>query len=556
MAVPDPTPAFNRFRATGDPEALAVVFDATAAELLRVASHLVSDLFVAEDLVQSTFLTAIEHRGRFSPDHTVLPWLLGILTNHARRHRSSLSRRPDPERVAMQDTPGPEVAAADLELSQAVSDAIQHLPEPYRPVLMLHLRHGFSPQEIALDLGRSPGSVRSQLARGLNLLRRALPAGFAVTVSSAILPIQGLAAMRDVVLGAAKLATPASVVTAAIAPIAIGGVLLMKKTLLITTAIVGVASVAYLVWPDPPSQHVAATDTDTQTAFEDEREHNLGSSSRQDASSELRSGPHTNGEVARQNLPRPVLATIAGRCTTYDGADPLRGCRVTSADATATTGSDGGFRVEVRTSVTGQGQLLLAPSAGPGWQVKTSPFPLTEQVDVGEIRVPERTRFLAKVTSVDGAPIEGVGIRIRRMLDPPNDKGLYVVPPTIAVVGMSASGGTLKSPDVAAGTWSVEALGNYSVVEPGFVTVSRAREHERVRITVAMTPPGSSIGGIVVDEVGSPVADIDVTVMEQDITGRRVHGDCTTDARGRFRMQVKGNTQEVLSIQSIDPKKR
>ena len=114
----------------------------------------------------------------------------------------------------------------------------------------------------------------------------------------------------------------------------------------------------------------------------------------------------------------------------------------------------------------------------------------------------------------------------------------------------------MNSPDVAAGTWSVEALGNYSVVEPGFVTVSRAREHERVRITVAMTPPGSSIGGIVVDEVGSPVADIDVTVMEQDITGRRVHGDCTTDARGRFRMQVKGNTQEVLSIQSIDPKKR
>ena len=181
MAVPDPTAAFNRFRATGDPGALAVVFDATAAELLRVASHLVSDLHVAEDLVQSTFLTAIEHRNRFAPDHEVLPWLLGILTNHARRHRSGLGRRPDPERVARPKVPGPrpEEAAAELELSETVSEAIQRLPEPYRPVLMLHLRHGFSPQEIVLDLGRPPATVRQQLRRGLERLRRALPAGVA-----------------------------------------------------------------------------------------------------------------------------------------------------------------------------------------------------------------------------------------------------------------------------------------------------------------------------------------------------------------------------------------
>ena len=50
--------AFASFVRTGDPGDLARVFDETAPELLRLASHLVSDLGLAEDLVQSTFLVA------------------------------------------------------------------------------------------------------------------------------------------------------------------------------------------------------------------------------------------------------------------------------------------------------------------------------------------------------------------------------------------------------------------------------------------------------------------------------------------------------------------
>ena len=52
--------AFASFVRTGHPGDLAKVFDDTAPELLRVASHLVGDLSLAGDLVQSTFLAAIE----------------------------------------------------------------------------------------------------------------------------------------------------------------------------------------------------------------------------------------------------------------------------------------------------------------------------------------------------------------------------------------------------------------------------------------------------------------------------------------------------------------
>ena len=50
---------FERFRQTGDARALAGVFDLTAPELLRVATHLVGDRATAEDLVQSTFVQVI-----------------------------------------------------------------------------------------------------------------------------------------------------------------------------------------------------------------------------------------------------------------------------------------------------------------------------------------------------------------------------------------------------------------------------------------------------------------------------------------------------------------
>ena len=75
---------FVRFRKRGDSEALARVFDAVAPELLRSGVHLVGDEAEAEDLVQATFLTAIERRESFDATRALRPWLVGILSNQAR----------------------------------------------------------------------------------------------------------------------------------------------------------------------------------------------------------------------------------------------------------------------------------------------------------------------------------------------------------------------------------------------------------------------------------------------------------------------------------------
>ena len=99
--------AFVRFCRTGAPEALAQVFDRTAGQLLLVAMHLTRDGALAEDLVQGTFVAAIQSADGFAPGRRVLPWLLGILAHlasGARRQAARAARGPGrPGLVA--DTP-------------------------------------------------------------------------------------------------------------------------------------------------------------------------------------------------------------------------------------------------------------------------------------------------------------------------------------------------------------------------------------------------------------------------------------------------------------------
>src|SRR5262245_12266443 len=85
---------FRRYRARHDPQALARVFDASAAKLLLVAQHLTREASAAEDLVQGTFLAAIESAGRWDESQPLLPWLVGILANLARMRRRDARELP------------------------------------------------------------------------------------------------------------------------------------------------------------------------------------------------------------------------------------------------------------------------------------------------------------------------------------------------------------------------------------------------------------------------------------------------------------------------------
>ena len=247
--VPDPESSlFARFRDDDDVDALGQLYDLTAPELLRVAIHLVREPARAEDLVQQTFLAAIEAAPRFDASRRVRAWLLGILNNQARKLQRDEARVPPNGMAASVD---PLALAQTEEFTAQVDAAISTLPEVYQPVLVLRLKHGMIAAEIAHALRRAPGTVRTQLVRALELLKKALPPSIAISAFVLLTPVRGLAAVKVLVLARATslVATRVASATCVTSGAILGGVLAMKILVIAVVAAV-LAVVGWIAWSE------------------------------------------------------------------------------------------------------------------------------------------------------------------------------------------------------------------------------------------------------------------------------------------------------------------
>ncbi|MCK6448852.1 MAG: sigma-70 family RNA polymerase sigma factor [Planctomycetes bacterium] len=252
MFQPSLEKLFDRYRRRGDAAALGIVFDRTSAELHKLALHLVRDPAEAEDVLQSTYLAAIESASSYDASRPLVPWLVGILANQAALARRRARREVEPDRLDPRGEPDPRDMADLAEFSSKLGEALAKLPEPYAEVLRMHLADGKKSIDIAKELGREPGTVRMQVHRGLDLLRRALPAGFATGAVVAGFGGTARAALRERVLAEALARGPAG--TAAGAATGGAGVALGVKLLggAIVLAVVGVSAfVATLGGPEP-----------------------------------------------------------------------------------------------------------------------------------------------------------------------------------------------------------------------------------------------------------------------------------------------------------------
>lgn len=239
---------FVRFREGREPAALAKVFDLLAPDLLRIARHLSGRVDEAEDLVQQTFLVAIERAATWNASLGLFPWLIGILTNQARLRHRRAARAVDAARLRTTPSEGPDATAERGELTTAIARAVEELGEVYQPVLHLHLFHGLNAKEIGEALGRPAGSVRTQIVRGLEHLRRALPMGLGVVTVTALESGRGLVAMREVVL--ARAVETCSAVGAGIGvAVSFGGLLAMKKMAVVLSALLVVLLGTLDFWP-------------------------------------------------------------------------------------------------------------------------------------------------------------------------------------------------------------------------------------------------------------------------------------------------------------------
>lgn len=149
---------------------LAVLFNAEAASLTRLARFYVDDTTAAEDLVQEAFIRFARHQGRLRDPDRAAAYLRSIVINLARDHnrRGFVSWRHRPP--AQPDGPSAEETAAERADRAAVVAALRGLPRRQRDCVTLRYYYDMPVAEIAATLGLSPNTVKTHLRRGLDAL--------------------------------------------------------------------------------------------------------------------------------------------------------------------------------------------------------------------------------------------------------------------------------------------------------------------------------------------------------------------------------------------------
>ncbi len=141
----------------------------------------------AEDLVQETYVRAMQAMGRLRADSNIKSWLFTILRNIWLNQIRK--RRTGPQMVETDAEDGfandivetskdsYEIYVSEMEREQ-VRRAIQKLPVEFREIILLREYEELSYQEIASVLECPAGTVMSRLGRARSKLRALLSASF------------------------------------------------------------------------------------------------------------------------------------------------------------------------------------------------------------------------------------------------------------------------------------------------------------------------------------------------------------------------------------------
>ncbi len=159
----------------GDETAFGVLYDRYAPQLEAFLRRLVRDQTLAEDLLQTTFLSFVRARGRYVTTAGLRAWIFSIAANAARdalRRRGA--RREDALGPEIGNIGGASAAMSDPPLARAIDDALRQLPDDQREAVLLHKMHGLSFPEVASALGTTVGAAKVRAHRGYQRLRSLL----------------------------------------------------------------------------------------------------------------------------------------------------------------------------------------------------------------------------------------------------------------------------------------------------------------------------------------------------------------------------------------------
>jgi RNA polymerase sigma-70 factor (ECF subfamily) len=161
-----------------DQEAITELYNRYAEGIYHYALVRVADMRVAEDITSDVFLRALE--GLKSFEYRGVPfsaWLYRIARDRVVDYYRACSRRKSTVALdeSIQATTGsPERAVLNGFDLRELQDALEGLSEEQRLVVVLRFLDGKSLSEVARQLGKTEGAIKSLQHRALAALGRAL----------------------------------------------------------------------------------------------------------------------------------------------------------------------------------------------------------------------------------------------------------------------------------------------------------------------------------------------------------------------------------------------
>jgi RNA polymerase sigma factor (sigma-70 family) len=161
----------------GDSRAMEAIFERHASGVHAFLSRMVNDRALADDLLQTTFLSVVRSADRFQSGLRLVPWLLTIAGNAA---RDTLRRKKLQVEVLHDDDetqapePSVEPAMSDPGQRRNIEAAFAQLPVQQRECVVLHKLEGMSFEQIAQMLEITETAARIRAHRGYEKLRELL----------------------------------------------------------------------------------------------------------------------------------------------------------------------------------------------------------------------------------------------------------------------------------------------------------------------------------------------------------------------------------------------
>jgi len=161
----------DNFLTTRSESAFNQLYQYKTPALYQMALRLTAQNHEAEELVQKTWVVAIEKLQNFKGTSTLKTWLTGILINLFREHSRQEQKLKKTDDQSVLDAKFVEMSVPD---AIDLENAILQLSPGYKEILLLHDVEGFTHKEIGAMLDISDGTSKSQLFQARKILRKYL----------------------------------------------------------------------------------------------------------------------------------------------------------------------------------------------------------------------------------------------------------------------------------------------------------------------------------------------------------------------------------------------